>query len=118
MKKLIAVLFILSNAIGLNSQWVEIPTPNAGSCFAISSSGEFIFAGTYKYQNSQLYFSSNYGLTWQETSLNNIVYTIVCNGSNIFIGCADYGVYRSTNFGQNWTQTVLNNETVDLTPIL
>jgi hypothetical protein len=51
--------------------------------------------------------STNNGITWTQTTLNNQwTYSLTINGNNIF-AAAYSGIYFSTNNGINWTQTTL-----------
>ena len=40
------------------------------------------------------------------------VYSVACNGNNIFAGTISNGVFHSTNFGITWLYTSLNNKTI------
>jgi photosystem II stability/assembly factor-like uncharacterized protein len=74
--------------------------------YAIAISGNNIFAGT---RVSGVYLSSDNGINWTQTSLNNNwVFSLAISGNNVFAG-TDMGVFLSTNNGLNWTQTSLNN---------
>jgi hypothetical protein len=71
-----------------------------------------MFAGT---ENSGVFYSSNSGNNWTQTSLNNRdVYIIEILDSYIFAGCFynDLGVYISSNNGLNWSLTPLNDNVV------
>ncbi len=102
------------------TSWIHTGFFNHVYSFAISmnnsdKSGQIIFAGT---NNNGVFLSTNNGLTWIPTSLNNkSVYSLAISGNNsdksgqiIFAGTDNNGVYFSTNNGQNWTQTTLNNK--------
>ena len=49
--------------------------------------------------------STNNGITWTQTALNNRnVQALIANGNNIFAGTNGYGVYMSLDNGTNWAQ--------------
>ncbi|MBK6506881.1 MAG: hypothetical protein IPG02_14730 [Ignavibacteria bacterium] len=99
--------FIVDNT---NAQWEQTNGPHGGNIYSLAVSGNNIFAGTYNYG---VYRSTNNGISWIQTPLNNItVYSLAISGSNIFAGTLNYGVYLSTNNGISWTQTELNYRTV------
>lgn len=59
-----------------------------------------IFAGT---NGAGVYVSTNDGLNWTQTSLNNkVVFSIYTSGSNIYAGTANSGIFLSTNDGVTW----------------
>jgi hypothetical protein len=115
MKK-ITVLFaalILVFETNTNAQWVKMS--NGMSNVWVSSlvtSGNNIFAGTSP--NSGVYLSTNNGLNWTQTSLNNQdVRSLAVNENNIFAGSySGNGVYKSTDNGTTWSQTSLNNHII------
>jgi hypothetical protein len=109
MKKLFVVLVMLVS-MNASGQWVQMSNgiPNQWvMSFAVL--GNTIFAGT---ANTGVYISTNYGVNWSQTSLNNkSIGALVVLGTNIFAG-TESGVFKSTNNGNNWTQTALNNRNV------
>jgi len=120
MKKTITVLLavfimlILSFTFQVDNcpaQWVQMSNGISSELVRpLVSSGNNIFAGT---DNSGVYLSSNNGLSWTQTSLNNqSIQSFAVNGNNIFAGTLNNGVYLSTNNGTTWNQTTLNNQTV------
>ena len=104
------VLFLFStlnfnNCIG---QWVQCSGIASGSVNTLLTSGGSIFAGT----NNGVYISTNMGLFWSQTSLNNTaVNSFVISGSNIFAGTLK-GIYQSTNNGLTWTIAGMINKEV------
>ena len=86
-------------------------TDKSISSFALL--GNNIFAGTWTYG---VYLSTNDGLNWSQTNLNNQnVYNLATLGNNIFAGTSS-GVYISTNNGSTWSQT--NNKHITALGIL
>ena len=69
-----------------------------------------IYAGT----AIGVFFSSNYGNPWIQTSLNNLPITalITVSPGRVFAG-TNSGVYESTNFGMNWS--LLNDNLMNTT---
>ncbi len=75
-----------------------------GYCFA--SNDTFGFTGLQYYG---VYRSSNCGLNWSQTSLNNkTVQTVIVAGNKIYAGTYD-GLYTSSDNGMNWTQSTIVN---------
>ncbi|MBI5404244.1 MAG: T9SS type A sorting domain-containing protein [Ignavibacteriae bacterium] len=64
--------------------------------------------------DSGVYKSTNYGVNWIKTPLNNMnIQSLAILGANIFAGAGGSGVYFSSNDGNNWIQTSLNNAIVN-----
>lgn len=106
MKKIILTFFFLS--VSLNAQWVHVNNGLANiDALSFTTQGDRFFAGLYQ---SGVYFSTNNGASWTQTSLNNrSIYSLAANENNIFAGAGGtYGVYLSTDNGASWTQTSLN----------
>ncbi len=78
---------------------------------SLACNGNTIFAGT---QTGGVYFSSNNGATWSQTSLNDQdVRSLAADNDNIYAGSySGNGVYRSTDNGTSWTQSTLNNRKI------
>lgn len=67
-----------------------------------------IFAATV---DSGVYKSTNFGVSWSNTGLNNLnVQCLTVQGNYIFAGTAGNGIYRSSNNGLNWVLTSPNNQ--------
>jgi len=113
---LIPFLFILHSEFFIQNseaQWVQITKKidYNGPVGSITFSGNKIFTGT----GSGVYFSTNNGTIWAQSTLNNRnIYPLTSYGNNIFAGTVDYGVFSSTDNGSNWTQTLsaLNDKTI------
>ena len=96
-------------------QWVQMSNGmgNLGVC-VLKQIGNNIYAGTF---NNGVYLSTNNGINWTQTSLNNrTIFSLAVKDNIIFAGSYNnltpYGVYMSTNNGINWTQTSLNYQSV------
>jgi hypothetical protein len=92
---------------------VQTNGPAASPVNAIAINGSYIFAGTGTWSNlSGVYLSTNNGLTWTQTSLNNRrVLSLAVNSSIVLAGTGagvygDSGIFRSTNNGQTWANTI------------
>jgi photosystem II stability/assembly factor-like uncharacterized protein len=73
----------------------------------LSVSGNKIFAAIYGIK-AGLYLSTNYGVNWAMTHLNNqAIYSLANNGNYFFAGTEDW-VYVSSNYGTTWTKPVDN----------
>lgn len=108
MNKVIYIVFIILVTNISYSQWVRI----SGNIDALSLSytGNKMYAGTY---NEGVYYSSNNGLNWVQTSLNNqAVFSLACIGNYVIAGTWGYGIYYSTNNGTSWVQSNLVSERV------
>ncbi len=109
---LIILLFALSGQIS-KAQWVEMSN-GIGSIWvsSLAVSGNNIFAGTSP--GSGIFKSTDNGLSWNQTSLNNQdIRSIAVNGNIIYAGSlSGNGVYKSTDNGTSWIQTSLNNITI------
>ena len=96
-----------------NAQWVQMSNGIGDiSVNSLAANTNTIFAGTSS--NSGVYKSTNYGLAWIQTSLNNQdVRSLAVDGNNIYAGSySGNGVYKSTDNGTTWTQTSLNNQII------
>jgi len=111
MKKLFFTILIIHFSILItNAQWVQMSNGMGTNkrVWSLATSGNNIFAGT----NSGVYISTNNGVSWSLTSLNNQSGNVLLiNGNNIYAGTF-HGVFKSTNNGQNWTQIGLSNRSV------
>ena len=106
MKKLFLILVMLV-AVNVSGQWVQTNGFSSGYIYSLAQSGNTLFAGTDYIPG--LYISTDNGLNWTISSLNNRdVGAITVSSNNIYAG-TNVGVFLSTNLGSNWTQTVLNN---------
>ena len=90
MKKLIltflAVIFISTHA---NAQWMQYDGPAGGDIHCIAVNGNNVYMGVADYPQGSggVYYSSNYGRNWTQTSLKNLnVYSLAVSGNNIFAG--------------------------------
>ena len=103
MRKLFLVLIMLA-AMNASGQWVRMENGinYDRTIYSMCASGSNIFAGTVSHG---VFLSTNYGVSWNQTSLNNqyISYLIVRNNT-IYAGSSN-GVFISTNNGSSWTQT-------------
>jgi hypothetical protein len=113
MKKIIFTLLIINFSILIaNAQWVQMSNGMGTNkkVWSLAASGDNIFAGTnYPYG---VYRSTNNGLNWTQTSLNNQSGNVLLiNGNNIYAG-TNQGVFNSTNSGQNWMQIGISNRSV------
>ncbi len=86
-----------------NAQWVQTNCPEGDWCFAVS--GTNIYTGLADFGG--IYHSTDSGLSW--TGVNTYragrtnVFAIAVNGSSLFVGTSDSGVFRSMDGGATWT---------------
>ncbi|HEY5537007.1 MAG TPA: T9SS type A sorting domain-containing protein [Ignavibacteria bacterium] len=72
---------------------------------ALTSTGNYVFAGCSS-SNRGVFYSTNYGQNWIQTSLNNkTILTLYSQDSYIFAGTSGE-IYVSSDYGQTWLQTI------------
>ncbi|MCI0449377.1 MAG: T9SS type A sorting domain-containing protein [Chlorobi bacterium] len=77
---------------------------------SLSAKDNILFAGT---QDNGVFFTTNNGESWTQTSLNNrTVWDVFVSGNYILAGTAFNGVYVSKDNGVSWVQSTLNDITV------
>lgn len=110
MKKIIFICLLLSLSLSANAQWVQVWN-GMGQTETVNStlwSDSFLLAGLY---SKGIYKSTNEGLTWEVTSLNNkIIWDLISFGANYFASTLN-GIYISNN-GTTWTSFALSNREV------
>ncbi len=113
MKKLLVFLIMLA-AINANAQWVQTNGINS-FVLSLAENNNKMYAGA---ENSGVYFSSDFGVTWSQTSLTGMtIFDLLVIGDTIFAAVNNWpyslgGVYMSANDGINWMRIGLNGETV------
>ncbi len=106
MNKYILILFLIPMLFFTENnfpQWIQV-TSGMGNITtsALTAEGNNLFAGG---SSSGVYFSSNYGTNWTQTSLNSqLVFALLNSGNNVYAGTFNAGAYISTNNGSNWSQ--------------
>jgi photosystem II stability/assembly factor-like uncharacterized protein len=108
MKKLF-VFFAMLVAMSASGQWVKVSNGLSynSTVWSLASSGNNIFAGS----NFGVYKTTNDGLNWTRTNLNNSGNSILADGNNVYAG-TNNGVYITSNNGQNWSQIGPTNKWV------
>lgn len=104
----ISVLLVSSSL----SQWQHV-TNGMGTnryIYTLAVQGSTIYAGA---STGGVYFSSNNGSSWQQTSLTSpVIQNLFVDGSVVFAGTGAQGIYYTSNNGINWIQTNLTNKTI------
>jgi hypothetical protein len=99
----ISVLFSSQNNFAQVCNWQQTTTPPGGSIWALAAIGNNLFAGT----NSGMYFSSDYGATWQPRNPNfaptMAVRSFATNGNDLYVGSEWAGIYKTSDYGLSWT---------------
>lgn len=98
---LIAVLFLFSN---INAQWQKTNGPYGAYIRCTVVNGTTVFAGG---QYSQLYKSTDNGLTWSNVNLpinGPAIMSLAASGNNIYAGTIGSGILLSTDNGTNWSK--------------
>jgi photosystem II stability/assembly factor-like uncharacterized protein len=70
-----------------------------------------IFCGFMSEHQNAEYFSTDDGLTWQDTHLSSTSKSLTMTSSGAILAGPDGGVFRSTNFGSSWS-LVLSSRSV------
>ena len=100
--------FYSSNDNGVT--WFRTYIPGVTMILSLAKCNNYLFTGSLY---NGIYISSNNGVNWTQSSLNNeSILSLTVNGNNIYAGTTFGGVYLSTNNGLNWIQTNLNIEEV------
>jgi Secretion system C-terminal sorting domain len=109
---LLTIILCILHVQVSNAQWVQVLN-GIGSVNSLAVNVNTIFAGT-STNSGGVHKSTNYGLTWTQTSLNSQDFrSLAVNGNNIYAGSySGNGVYKSTDNGTSWTQTSLNNQII------
>ncbi len=100
--KILLVIFLIVSNI-LNAQWANMDGPYGGTVYALTSDGNYIYAGTQR----GLFRSSINNINWEQLGSEMLdIRSIAVSEENIFIGTLGKGVYRSTDYGTTWTQAI------------
>jgi hypothetical protein len=106
MKKFIYILIFFNFSIQLvNAQWVKMNGSFGYQVTSFASVGNNLFAGVGNFKG--VFISTDNGLNWTQTSLNNRTITsFTVIGNNLYAGAAGTGrgVYLSSDNGLSWTQ--------------
>ena len=93
--------------------WRSLTGLGLWSVVAISASGQYQTG--YDNLNSRVYSSSNYGKTWTDLPLDNIISIAISASGQYRVAAADVdGLYYSSDYGISWT---LNDSVIDCTTI-
>lgn len=105
-----------------NGQWVQMSNgmDSDNNVISLATIGNNILAGTNTsfVGVTDVFLSTNYGLNWTRTFLNNNVYSFAVSGSNVYAGTVLQGVYLTSNNGTNWSQIGLNGKIVSALAIM
>ena len=109
---LVSLFFIIHCSLFINpckADWVQTNGMDVFTVYSITGNSNYLFAGT---QYSGIYRSTNNGLNWTQTSLNNVsVYGLVFSGNTTYAGVLG-GVYISNDNGNTWNLSPINTNTV------
>jgi hypothetical protein len=114
MKKLFIILAMLV-AINASGQWVQMNGINS-FVLSLEKNNNKMYAGA---ENNGVYFSSDFGVTWSQTSLTGIsINDLLVIGDTIFAAATNWpyglgGVYMSTNDGINWMRIGINGKSIE-----
>jgi len=103
-KFFVAIAIIYNTPVVTLSQWENIKTLDGGNPYVFlgSPNGEKLYAGNFW----GLYLSSNNGESWSQLSefpFYGSVHSLVIQGSILFAGTYQFGIFRSDDGGANWT---------------
>lgn len=93
------------------SQWQHVTNGIENRyVYTLAVQGNTIYAGA---SIGGVYFSSNNGSSWQQTSLSSpVIQNLYVDGNFLFAGTGAHGIYYTSNNGINWIQTNLTNKTI------
>ncbi|MCU0372060.1 MAG: T9SS type A sorting domain-containing protein [Ignavibacteria bacterium] len=98
-------------SVNNGAAWQNILPGGDINCLTKNSFG--IFAGT-EANNGGVFFSTNGGINWVQTNLNNYpVISLISNNSAVVAGTVSSGIFISTNNGNNWINTLTNSGKVN-----
>jgi hypothetical protein len=87
--------------------WTELTS--ISSIYSALISDSIVFVGSL----TGVLFSTDKGMTWQQTSLyNQAVISLLQKDNYLFAGTSGNGIYVSSDNGQNWVQSSLSNKTI------
>jgi Secretion system C-terminal sorting domain len=107
MKRLFVILAMLTT-LNASAQWVQMSNgiPSVSNAFSLAVIGNTIFAGLDFGRG--VYKSSNDGLNWTQTALNNRqIITLLAVGNYLYAG-TDSGIFVTSNNGTSWTHSSIN----------
>ncbi len=114
---IITIYALILLSINCFSQWEQISAGmNGGFVHAIKINNNKIYIGTYDDPtgNGNIYISTNKGISWKYSRLNNnTIYCIEKKDNLIFAGTQYNGLYVSSNEGNTWLQTTINSGIVN-----
>ena len=96
------ILFFSNTSNICFGQWVQVSNgmPSPAYVGTLTVKDNWIFAGA---SGSGVYFSTNNGSVWTQTTLtNHTIGTLSSNSNSVFAG-ASYGSYRSSDNGVTWS---------------
>lgn len=111
MKKTLFIFLVAGNVLMFNvcyPQWVQVSNGMGNiDTDALTADGTNMFAGG---TSAGVYYTSNSGANWVQTSLNNqLVFALINSGSNVLAGTFNAGTFRSTNNGTSWNQVTMGS---------
>lgn len=112
-------ILVLFSYTKIDSQWIRIYNsfPTGVWVKALASSNNILIAGTgHASTPSGVYISTNSGLNWQQTSLNNRdIESLSATNQYILAGTYPvYGIYRSSNNGNSWQHPLSSTVVEDI----
>lgn len=107
--KTITFIVLFNTFTFSNWQWVSSGLGGNYPVQAITSFGNYIYAGTNLFSNGSMYYSTNFGSQWHNMFTNNAdVLAAVSDDSFVYLA-TDKGIFRTKNLGQNWEHCLNNN---------
>ena len=85
------------------AQWEQSGWIPGGSCGVVGVNGNYIFINTGGYNESPVYYTSNNGVNWIKTSLNDEISGFAFKDNNIYASALYGKIYHSTDLGVSWT---------------
>ena len=78
----------------------------------LTAINNYVYARTGVYGDTNFYYSSNSGETWNLSTLyNHQIYNLWCSGNNLLVTAfsllnSQWNIYLSSNYGMNWQPTL------------
>jgi len=95
---------------GYSWEQTSAPLDMAWQSISISDSGKYAIAcSSYSLNYTKfgyIYYSSDYGTTWQNSSASTAVFSkvVLSKSSKYALESSDYGLFKSSDYGATWTK--------------
>ncbi|HWQ81135.1 MAG TPA: T9SS type A sorting domain-containing protein [Ignavibacteria bacterium] len=99
--KFFMIILVFFVSISAHADWELSQGFPGGPVMSLTSSGNYIFAGT---SSNGVYYSTNSGNNWMQTSLfDKHITSMAANANYIYASSYNSDLYISSDFGSSWT---------------